>query len=376
MKKIKILFMIPSLAEGGAEKVLVNLVNNMNRERFDITLQVLFDGGVNKQFLHSWIKYKACFSHVFRGNTKILKLFSPRFLFKRIIQDDNDYDIIVSYLEGPTARIVSGCRDSKIKLVSWIHVEQHNIKNLSRAFRSEKEAIESYNHFDNTVCVSQYVKNDFIKILNFHKKCEVLYNTVESDQILKKSTEFVSEIEENNKIKFVAVGTLKESKGYKRLFKIVSRLINERYQIQLFVLGIGPQEQILKEYIIEHNLQDSIILLGYHTNPYKIVAKCNLFICSSFAEGFSTATTEALIVGTPVCTVEVSGMREMLGNSQYGLITENNEESLYEGIKKLLDNPEVLEYYQVKAKERGKQFSTEETVSAVESMFERILNNK
>ena len=112
--------------------------------------------------------------------------------------------------------------------------------------------------------------------------------------------------------------------------------------------------------------------LGYQTNPYKYVAKCDLFVCASFAEGFSTAATEALIVGTPVCTTEVSGMREMLGDNEYGIITENDEEALYEGIKDLLDHPEKLAHYKEKAIERGKRFSTEETVKAVEEMLLKL----
>ena len=110
--------------------------------------------------------------------------------------------------------------------------------------------------------------------------------------------------------------------------------------------------------------------LGYDTNPYKYVAKCDLFLCASFAEGFSTAATEALIVGTPVCTVEVSGMKEMLGeHNEYGLVTENDENALYEGIKKLLDDPALLNHYKKQAAIRGRDFSTEETVRAVEEML-------
>ena len=86
--------------------------------------------------------------------------------------------------------------------------------------------------------------------------------------------------------------------------------------------------------------------------------------------GFSTAATEALIVGTPVCTVDVSGMKEMLGeNNEYGIVTENGEEALYQGTKKLLDAPELLAYYKQKAAERGRAFRTEETVHAVEQML-------
>ena len=118
---------------------------------------------------------------------------------------------------------------------------------------------------------------------------------------------------------------------------------------------------------------DSYTFLGYQTNPYKYVSKCDLFVCASHAEGFSTAATEALIVGTPVCTVEVSGMKEMLGeNNEWGVVTENSEEALYQGIKSLLDDPALLANYKKKATERSKVFSTENTVRAAEEMFESL----
>ena len=163
----------------------------------------------------------------------------------------------------------------------------------------------------------------------------------------------------------MTVGTLKASKGCDRLLRIMKRLENAH----LYFLGIGPMEEELKTYVRDNHLEDRVTFLGYQTNPYKYVAKCDLFVCASFAEGFSTAATEALIVGTPVCTTEVSGMREMLGDNEYGIITDNDEEALYEGIKDLLDHPEKLAHYKEKAAERGKWFSTEETVRAVEEML-------
>ena len=95
---------------------------------------------------------------------------------------------------------------------------------------------------------------------------------------------------------------------------------------------------------------------------------------TAMQEDFSTAATEALIVGTPVCTVEVSGMKEMLGeNNEYGIVTENDEDALYEGIRSLLDDPALLAHYKEKAAQRGKTFSTENTVKAVEDMLEELI---
>lgn len=364
----KILFLIHDLGQGGAEKVLVNLVNNMDRSKFDISVTVLFGGGVNEQFLAPDIHFRSVFPKEVLGNSKLMKLLTPAQLHRMCVKEH--YDIEVSYLEGPSARIISGCQDATIKLVSWIHVEQHTIARLAGSFRNQREARECYNRFDQTVCVSQYVYDDFCRILNFQKPCRVLYNTVESEKILARVNDAAPELMDDGKIRLMAVGTLKESKGYMRLLSIIKRLQDENYPAHLYILGIGPLQPEMERYIQTNNLQGAVTLLGYQTNPYKYVAKCDLFVCASYAEGFSTAATEALIVGTPVCTVEVSGMKEMLGeNNEYGLVVENNEEALYQGIKKLLDDPELLKHYKKKAAERGKMFSTEKTVHAVEEML-------
>jgi len=308
------------------------------------------------------------------GNSHIMKLFTPVQLHNLFIKER--YDIEVSYLEGPSARIISGCQNLETKTVSWIHVEQHNMKKLTEAFRSEKEAVACYKRFDQTICVSEDVKKDFCGILDFDNPCCVLYNTVESEKIKLASQEKVSEVIRDEKVNLVAVGTLKESKGYERMLRIMKRLRDEGYKFRLYILGIGPLQQKLQQYIDTNKLNDNIVLLGYRTNPYKYISKCDLFICASFAEGFSTAATEALILGVPVCTVDVSGMIEMLGkNNEYGVVTKNDEDSLYQGIKQLLDSPELLKKYKLQADIRGSMFSTGKTVQAVEQMLLSI-NNK
>ena len=334
---VKILFLIHDLGQGGAEKVLVNLVNNMDTTKFDISVTALFGGGVNEQFLAPHVHYRTVFPKSFPGNSHVIKLLTPKQLHRLCVKEH--YDIEVSYLEGPSARVISGCEDPETKLVSWIHVQQEHMGKLAASFRSEKEARNCYDRFAQTVCVSEYVKDDFCGILDFRKSCRVLYNTVESDKILAGSAEPAPELAEDGKLRLVAVGTLKPTKGCDRLLRIMERLENAH----LYFLGIGPMEQQLQSYVRENKLEDRVTFLGYQTNPYKYVAKCDLFVCASFAEGFSTAATEALIVGTPVCTVEVSGMKEMLGeNNEWGIVTENSEEALYLGIKDLLDHPENI----------------------------------
>ncbi len=365
----KILFLIHDLGPGGAEKVLVNLVNNMDPQQFDITVMSLFDVGVNRQFLKPHIRYVSCFRQMIRGNIHLMKLLTPRQLHRWLIRDH--YDIEVSYLEGPSARIISGCPHENTKLVSWIHVEQHTYSYAARAFRTAKESTACYKRFHQTVCVSAYVKQDFLSLYPEVAPVCVLYNTIETDQIQEKKDAPVEPgLFRDGEIRLCGVGKLMPAKGFDRIARIHKRLRDEGYPVHTYLLGDGAEQSKIEGYLQENDLTDSFTLLGYQTNPYQYVAKCDLFVCASFAEGFSTAATEALIVGTPVCTVEVSGMKEMLGeHNEYGIVTENDEDALYRGIKKLLDDPALLAHYREKAAERGTYFRTEETVRAVEQML-------
>lgn len=367
----RILFLIHDFGVGGAEKVLVNLVNNMDRTKFDITVMALFGGGVNEQFLKAEIKFQCCFKNSFPANTKILKLFSPKFLHKHFIKEN--YDIEVSYLEGPSARIISGCPDKDTKLVSWIHIQQETKETAAYSFRSYQEAKDCYDRFDQTICVSEYVKNDFQKLFELKNPIDVLYNTNETNRIMELAEEPIDTPISDGEIKLCVVGKLAKNKGCDRVLRIQKRFKEDHLNTHIYFLGVGSEEENMKAYIRENALEDSVTLLGYQTNPYKYVKKFDLFVCASFAEGFSTATTEALVLGVPVVTVEVSGMKEMLGaNNEYGIVTENDENALYEGIRRMITTPGLLAQYAEKANERGKAFSTEKTVKAVEDMLESL----
>lgn len=372
----KVLFLIHDLGQGGAEKVLVNLVNNMDYSKFDITVMTLFDSGENRQFIRENVRYITWCRKMIPGNSYLMKMLSPEQLHKLIIKEH--YDIEVAYLEGPCARVISGCNDPTVKKIAWIHIEQHTAERAGRSFRSVAEAKACYQQFDRIICVSQTVKQDFVQTLQVSVPHEVLYNTNESDKIIRLSQETVEEgMMDSDEIKLVGVGKLLKSKGFDRVLQIVKRLKKQGYLVHFYVLGEGPERNSLQEYIHQNGLEHNVDLLGYRLNPYKYVAKCDLFVCASFAEGFSTAATEALIVGTPVCTVDVSGMKEMLGeNNEYGLVVENNDEALYQGIKRFFEESGLLEHYTKQAEIRGKDFITEKTVQAVERLLIQVCEEK
>lgn len=371
MKK-KILFLIPNLKHGGAEKVLVNLVNNLDFEKYDISVQTLFDVGICVQKLRPEIRYIPGFPYQPRGNTHIMKLFPPKMLYRFFIRDT--YDIVVSYLEGPTARIISGCDSGGTKKVCWIHTEFLSDAVFARAFRSTAEAASCYRRFDHIVGVSKRVAQSVLKRVGGEMNTSVLYNTNETEQIEEAAEVPIADSRfDENQISVCTVGRLIAAKGFDRLLNVHRRLLDEGLKHHVYILGIGEEQAALERQMKALGIEKSVTLLGFHKNPYQYVARCDLYVCSSHREGFSTAVTESLVVGTPVVSTDCSGAKELLGeNNEYGIVVENSDEGIYQGMKTMLSDPELLAHYKKQAKLRGSFFSRTETVRAVEEMLSSL----
>ena len=371
MKK-KILFLIPNLKHGGAEKVLVNLANNLDQQKYQLTVQTVFDIGVHRQSLGSGIRYIPGWKHEFRGYSHVLKLLPPRMLYRWLVKEQ--YDIVISYLEGVTARIVSGCTNPHTQRICWVHTEFSTPKAGAVAFRSIHEARQGYGRFHRIVAVSDQVRRGFLENVVHTVPVEVLYNTNETEKILSLSLEDPpTDVFRPGITHVCAIGRLLPVKGFDRLLNVHRRLMAEGLDHRILILGTGEDQAKLLHAAQQYGLEDSFRLLGFSDNPYKYLSQCDLFVCSSRREGFSTAVTEALVVGTAVVSTDCSGARELLGDhDEYGIVTENSEEGIYQGMKRMLSDPALLVHYKQKAKERGSFFSRTETVRAVEEMLDNI----
>ncbi len=372
---IKVLFFLPTLGNGGAEKVLVNLVNNMDTNKFEITVKTLFDKGENRDLLAPHIKYEYCMKKSYKGITHLMKLFSPKLLHRFFIKEK--YDIEISYLEGITSRIISGCNDTKTKKIAWVHTQFLSKAFAANIYRSFNETIKCYEKYDVVACVSDQVRQSFCDLINPKSaKVIVQYNTNESDVICSLANEPITDCNfSKDEFNIVAVGKIIHNKGFDRLARILKNLLHDGLKPHFYIIGAGEDKEKIQSYIINENLSSAFTFIGYRKNPYKYIAKCDLFVCSSYREGFSTAATESLIIGTPVLTVDVSGMKELLGeNNNYGIIVNNDDDSLYQGIKEYILNPQIQQKYKQLAVERGKRFNKKNTVFETENLFIQILD--
>ena len=137
MKK-KMLFLIHNLNMAGAQRVLVELVNNMDFDRYDVTVQTVYDCGALKEQLDHRIRYRS----IVRSKTAFAKrvkgfflrrIASPKWVYKHYI--DEDYDYAVAFLEGECTRYVGGCKNPRTKTIAWVHIDFEKIficKRLSR----------------------------------------------------------------------------------------------------------------------------------------------------------------------------------------------------------------------------------------------------
>ena len=367
----RVLFLINSLGEGGAEKVLVTLVKNLDKSRFDITVMTLFDIGVNKESIPDDVKYITHFKRMPRGNSHIMKLFSPKTLHSQFIKEK--YDIEVAFLEGPCARIISGCLNADTKLVSWTHCTWHSEKEFAQSYRNLSEARVCCSRFNQNVFVSKGVQEAFEKYCQVDNKT-VIYNLNDSERILELASEFTEGVKFNpDEFNIISVGKVIPVKGFDRLARIHKKLRSGGYQVHTYILGMGRQQKEIEDYCIENSIQDSFTFLGYQQNPYKYMSKADLFVCSSLSEGLSTAVTEAMIVGLPVVITDVSGMQELLGeHGEYGIISDNDEAALGDAIKMVLASEELQKKYKMLAAERGKEFSKENVITQIEELLETI----
>ena len=370
---IKILFFIPGLSEGGAEKVMCNLVNNMDQSKFDITVQTI-DQYDPKKYLKDGIHYKT----ISRCKTVIgKKLFSYWFrlcaewgLAYRLFVK-GDYDIEVAYLETAATKIIAQSTNKKAVKLAWVHCDLSKKEGMRQ---SMKKIRKQYSKFDKIVCVSRDVEKGFCQLFGNSFHTSVIQNVIDEKEIINNAEAKIELETESDLINLLAVGRLSQEKNYAHLIETCNWLRTDGYEFHLDILGDGPERNNLEEQIKELMLENYVTLRGFIKNPYPWMKKSDILVCSSEYEGSSTVVQEALILGTIVVTTPCGGMKDLLGNSEYGLIVEDSKKGLYNGLKRLMSDFDFKQKYIKAAEERGSVFSEKEAVSVTERFFENIVD--
>lgn len=371
---IKILFLINTLGGGGAERVLVNLVNNMNSAEFDITVKTMFKDGVNASLLKKNIRYLNKNAPCPRGIAYLFKFIPAKILFNYFVGNEH-FDVLVAYMHGAPVKTVCGCSDKDVKKVAWLHNGNPETGTFFKFWFRKKGAYKAYSQCDKLTAVSKSVADSFSMFTGINN-ISIVYNTNDVAKIKELSIEDCPVAFKNNSPVICSVGRLVKEKAYDRLINVAARLKKEGFDFNLVIVGDGEKRDELRKQVENLNASDYIRFTGYDANPYKYLRQSDIFVCSSYTEGLSTALTEAIILGLPCVSTNVSGAKEILGeNNEYGIVTENSEQGIYEGIRKMLEDENIRRHYSQKATERSAFFNTENTVKQAEDLFKSLINN-
>lgn len=342
MEKTNIIFFIHQLNSGGAQKVILNLVKNIDKTKFDVTLAVVNNIGEFSNFSDpnvNIIDFKS--KSMRRAIPQIIKLINtkkPDIVFSGLAYLSLIFALIIPFLKIKN-KIKFIARESSIPSIS--NAMQKNTFLLNTLYRL------FYKNFDLIICQSEYMKNDLAanyKISEY--KMTVINNPVDIDNILLNSDEVVQNID-INKINLLAVGRLHKVKGFDLAIKAVAKL-DDRYHLN--IIGEGKERKNLQNLIKELKIENRVSFLGYQDNPFKYMKECDLFILSSRHEGFPNAVLEANTCGLPAIAFKApGGTVEIINENINGILVEAEnieklKESIILGSNKKWDKTQIKEY--------------------------------
>ena len=372
-----ILFFMETVDFGGAETVFTNIIKNINKSKFCIKVVTERDHELFTDEIKAAVPYD-CFIKTELSavrdfwNKIVIKLslvLSEKNIRKYFIR--GNFDVEVAFCEGYSTKIIGNSGKKNCKKIAWVHTDV--IKNpwSEKIFGSAEEEKKCYEKFDAIVCVAETMKESFIKKYGMAEKVHVLYNPLDFESVIKKSAE-KTDFKFGDGMKFVLAGTFIKIKGFDRFVKVCKRLKDDGEHFSALIMGDGEEKENIKKIIAETNLGDTVKILDFQTNPYKYIAHSDVYVCSSYAEGYSTAVSESVALNVPVITTECSGMREIFGENECGIICENSEDGLYNAMKKVLNDPSLLKKFSTEEKKRANDFSLQKRVKAIEDFLESV----
>lgn len=380
MEKIKVVFVDYELVVGGAEQALFDLITLMDKDRFDITLfvqkpggpwdQKFLDAGVNLIYDYSCRKptlnpIKKIGNAVKKMQTASAYQHDGNGLLDVILE--NGADIVVSYSAWCYDHIAFAKNAKSVKYI-------HGDPGTNEVYRDEaiqKKGILS--QYARIVCVSEAAWNHFREISGLTQGVELHYNPINSDNVRRLAEQRVDLPEDVPLV--CAVGRLSSEKGFERLIVIHKRLLEQGIRHKLVIVGDGPDRDYIRRIVNATDAQDSVILAGYQANPYPYMKQSKFLVSSSFTEGLPVISMEALCLGVPMVSA-VPSIGEVFGEEFCGLITENDNASLEDGIRRMLTDEALYARAKAGAEKRSAFFDGSRMVREVENMFLELMNEE
>lgn len=366
----KILFVIQDLSGGGAEKVLINILNNIDYSKYSVDLLLLYEDGIYLEEINRNVKLKFVIpkrdknkyrniynSFIHRVYTNYPRLCSQIFLNQK-------YDVEIAFLEGSATSFLSMSPNKHSKKIAWVHTNL--LEHRASPLKGEKEA---YKNIDKIICVSEQSKQKLLELYpEYVNKTRVIYNLIDKKGILNLANEKKEICMDTQFI--VAAGRLVSSKRYDLLIKAHKLLLEEGVDQKLLILGEGELRKELEQLIKNLKVEESVLMPGFIKNPYPYIKNCDVYAMSSDYEGLPLVITEAMTLGKAIVSSDCTGASELLGYGKYGVIVRRDDEYLLKDeIKKILLNKELRVNIENKALEGSKLLNSDVILEQIVSIL-------
>ncbi len=360
---MRILFIIETLGNGGAERVLVNTLPELKKLGIDCEVAVLFfdrDGFVEELEAHGIKVHSLNLSHKWNMPEGISKL--------NTLVKDNHYDIVhahlfFAYFYAGLVKIFN----SKIKTVTTFHNLGYNTypaNTFMKKLRKKMDALVVNKLIDKKVGVSSAVKEHFEKHLNI-PVVDLIFNSfpleamdtsekVERSEVLKKYLNL-----SNYDAFSITPGRLVKEKGHMYLLEAIQQL-NEDTNLCHFIVGAGPLEKEIKKEIEKKKLSNVVLISGLEQKSlFTLIKVCDFVITPSISEGFPMVVGECMALSKPIIATKISGVVDMIEDEKEGLLLPpKNSQALVQAIERLYDDKTLQTTLATNAKEKIKQFDT------------------
>lgn len=339
----KILFGITSLTLGGAERVLVDIVNHLAKE-YEITIFTIYAKGELEKELEPNIKVKSLYFKSYKELSRFQRkisvplkvLLNKNKIYQKQIKED--YDVEIAFLEGPITRLLSNT-NTLVKKIAWIHNDISFVFGNGIKAKIKKKIDEKiYGKYEELVFVSKENLETFKRTYpTLENNKQVIYNYLDKQKIQIKAQEKVEMQFNQEKINFITVARLVSQKAIDRLISVHSKLIKEGLYHNVYVIGDGQEKERLQKQINEENVENTFILLGKKENPYPYIKQANYFCLLSKFEGYGMVIEEAKILNKPIIITNTAA-REAVENYKKATIVENSEQAIYNKLREIIIN--------------------------------------
>lgn len=375
--KIKVLFRLRSLEMGGVPRVVLDLLNNLPQEKFDITLMLnLYQGELRTEIpkhveLVTIAKGREDFSKnpLIHTIQLVLRKFKlnfyetfPSVLYKKKFHEDFDIEVAPGYAEFEW---ILNSPNKKSRKIGWFHTDVSYDKDQNRVMKR----INLMKQFDWMIFGSAQTRQVIEDLYGVtYPKSSVIYNVINIQEAIEKSK--LMEVNYDTRPVFSSVGRLHFRKGYDALIRIHKRLLDEDFNHSIVVVGGGNEMENLQNQVKETGVEKTFKLLDTQKNPYAYIAQSDYFILPSRSESYPLIIGEAMGLRIPIISTNVGGIAEMIDHEIDGYLVNFDEEEIYRAMKTFITNPELVERIRKGTENAVAKFNSQQIYDQVSEVFE------